>query len=293
MISCIITSYREPRTIGVAIEAFLEQDFPETYEIIVCAPDEETLEVARRYQKKSKSIRVLKDPGRGKPTALNYCFQKARGEILVLSDGDVSIGKGSIGKIIPLFNQKEVGAVTGRVYATNNRNTLLGFWAHILTEGFHLSRMKAESKKRFLLCTGYLYAVRKNLVPVIPPETLADDAFISHSVAEHKKEIHYAPSAHVYVRYPTNLPDWIRQKKRTAGRLYQLGNRFKVSKIDSLFEEVFISLQLLRDIRSVKEFMWYGFLLAMKLYIWARTLFDIRLWKRSLKQVWERVESTK
>jgi cellulose synthase/poly-beta-1,6-N-acetylglucosamine synthase-like glycosyltransferase len=127
----------------------LEQDISEPYELIVCAPDEETLNVARMYQRRNKFIVVLKDPGKGKPTALNYCVQTARGTILVLSDGDVRIGKNSLGKMISLFKRKEVGAVTGRVYAANSRTTLWGFWAHMLTEGFHLSRMRAESKKTF------------------------------------------------------------------------------------------------------------------------------------------------
>jgi cellulose synthase/poly-beta-1,6-N-acetylglucosamine synthase-like glycosyltransferase len=38
----------------------------------------------------------LKDPGKGKPTALNSGFRKVKGKILILTDGDVLIVKNSI-----------------------------------------------------------------------------------------------------------------------------------------------------------------------------------------------------
>ena len=48
MISIVITSFREPKTIGKAIESYLDQAIPEDYEIIVAAPDKETLDVVKR-----------------------------------------------------------------------------------------------------------------------------------------------------------------------------------------------------------------------------------------------------
>ena len=44
MLSIIITSFHEPRTIGKAIESFINQDIREKYELIVAAPDKETLD---------------------------------------------------------------------------------------------------------------------------------------------------------------------------------------------------------------------------------------------------------
>ena len=54
MISIVITSFKEPKTIGKAIESFISQKLPLEYELIVAAPDKETLDVARSYSKKNK-----------------------------------------------------------------------------------------------------------------------------------------------------------------------------------------------------------------------------------------------
>ena len=92
MISVIITTYKEPGTIARAIEAVAEQKLPDS-EIIVVAPDMETLKEASKLRVKYKNLRLVQDAGKGKPAALNLAVSKAKGDILVLTDGDVYAGK--------------------------------------------------------------------------------------------------------------------------------------------------------------------------------------------------------
>jgi glycosyltransferase involved in cell wall biosynthesis len=47
MLSIVITAYREPNTIGRAIEAFLGQALAEDYELLVVCPDEESASAPR------------------------------------------------------------------------------------------------------------------------------------------------------------------------------------------------------------------------------------------------------
>ena len=64
MISIIITAYKEPRTIGKAIGQVLKNRIKEKYEILVLAPDDETLNEARKYInyfKKNKKIKLIDD----------------------------------------------------------------------------------------------------------------------------------------------------------------------------------------------------------------------------------------
>ena len=290
MISIIITSFKEPKTIGRAIEAFLEQKLS-NYELIVVAPDKETLDVARMYSKKNKKVKWIKDPGKGKPVALNTAMKKARGEILVLTDGDAKVGKGSVNALINKFDEK-VGGVSGKVASINKRDEMYGFWAYILTEGFHYLREREQKLGKKMVGTGYLYAIKKSLVGLLPVDVLADDAFISQQIYSHNYIISYSPEAKVYVKYPDNLIDWIRQKKRTAGRLYQFSNKSR-NKIESMFEEGIAGIKTLHLIHSIKELFWFIGLIVMRLYIWFRVFFDFRLWRRSFGKVWERVESTK
>ena len=83
-ISILIAAYKEPRTIGKAVDSFLPQLKGLKWEILLIAPDKETLAVMRSYSKKHKNIRTFKDPRKGKPTALNILFKKAKGNIFIL-----------------------------------------------------------------------------------------------------------------------------------------------------------------------------------------------------------------
>src|SRR5690606_1083265 len=95
--------------------------------------------------------------------------------------------------------------------------TKLGYWSHVLVEGAHQIRLARDAAGDFLLCSGYLFAARRALIPPIPEDALAEDAVISHHIAEQGYQICYAPDADVSVKYPTTYADWLRQKVRSAG----------------------------------------------------------------------------
>jgi len=291
-ISIIITSYKEPKTIGRAISAFLRQN-PRNYELIVTAPDKDTLDVAKRYANGNKNVKVIKDEGRGKPAALNRVFKLAKGEILILSDGDVYVSPDSISQLEKHFINPKVGGVSARVVSANPKDEMFGFWAFILTEGFHNKRMVGKNRRANIDCTGYLYAIRSGVIKAIPEEVLADDALISLMINKAGFRTVYEPKAKVYVKYATSLKDWIRQKKRTAGKFYQLAKYFPITKASSFQREVIAGFKTMKHLTSLKRIFWFELLAIMKLYIWFRVFFDFRLWKRSLKETWQRVESTK
>lgn len=286
MVSIIITSFKEPKTIGRAIISFIEQDYP-LKEIIVVAPDDLTLRVAESLSKRYPKIKTLKDPGKGKPTALNLAIPKAKSKIIVLSDGDVYVRKTAVRELVSMFKES-VGAVSGRVIAANDSKTMYGFWAHISTELLHSSR-----KRKIDLCTGYLYAIKKDLYTPIPANTLADDAYISLMIKNNGNEIVYSQKAEVYVLYPDNLIDWIKQKKRTAGKFYQLSRKFKVRKEREFLAEMKSGLFSFSKITSPKQLAYLFFLFVMRSYIWARIFFDYRLWGRQFEKAWLRPVSTK
>ena len=287
MISILVTAFKEQRTIGRAIEAILNQKVKNS-EILVSAPDEETIMAAKKYSK--SKVRVFKDSGEGKPNALNMLVKKARGDLLVLTDGDVFTDSNSINPLLRHFKDKRVGSVSSRVVSINGRKNMFGFWSEILTSVNHIQRLRDKGNT---ICSGYLYAVRKELFPNLQKNTLAEDAVVSLNVIAKGYHSIYEPSSLVFVKYPTNLPDWISQKKRTAGRVFQISNKSNKNKLRRLKDEVSAGIFSLREVESIHEFIWLILLFIMRSYIWARILLDFRLWNRSYRKVWERVESTK
>lgn len=292
MISIIITAYKEEKTIGKAIDSILSNEILENYELLVLAPDKPTLDVVRSYQKKSRKIIPIKDSGKGKPSALNMAFKQVKGEYLILTDGDVYISKKAIQEILKPFKDKKIGAVSGRPISLTSRKTMLGFWSHLLTDIAHKRRLFALKKKKRFYCSGYLFAMRRGIVDEIPEDTLSDDGFMSHMVYSKKYGISYNPGAEVYVQFPTNLKDWIKQKRRSAGGYNQIRNWTNVE-MRSFSKESLGILQVLKYPKTMKEFFWTLSLVFMRVYLWTIIFLDINLRKKEFKKIWVRVDSTK
>ena len=134
MLSIIITSYKEEKTIGKAVKSFLNQKIPEKFEVLVFSPDKGTRDAVLKVAKRNKKVKHFYDSGKGKPSALNLAFKKAKGNILVLTDGDVYVDKNSVKELLKKFKDKNVGAVTGRPVAVNSKNDKYSYWSHLLTE---------------------------------------------------------------------------------------------------------------------------------------------------------------
>lgn len=284
MISIIITSYNEPKTIGKAIKSFLNQNIKEKYELIVLAPDKATLNVAKRYKK----VKIFQDAGKGKSFALNLLLPKLKGRIIISTDGDTYVGKNSVNEILNIFKDPIVGAVSGRVVSQNKKNNLFGYWSHLLCHAAHKSREKRNIRKEFLECSGYLWAFRNNLRWF--PKDVAEDTIIPIFLWQAGLKIKYAEKAKVYVRFPNNLKDFIKQKKRTAESHKNIGKyAHNIPRMKTFFNEVAGSFIVLTYPMTIKEF-WYTLLLfPARLYIWIIAYFK----RTQYQDGWERVESTK
>lgn len=293
MISIIITAYKEPKTIGKAIEQVLKNKIKEDYEILVLAPDIETINAAKRY-KNNKKIKIIKDKGKGKPAALNLAFRCAKGRIIVMTDGDVYVKDNSINKILDKFDEKNVGIVSGRPVSLNSRKNMLGFWSHLLTDIAHKMRIERAKKNKVIVCSGYLYAVRRGIVKKLPEEALSEDAVLSHLVYDKGYKTTYSPESEVYVKYPDNFKDWIKQKKRSSGGYNQLTYMVKnKERMRSFSRESAGIFNVLAYPKTIKEFFYTSMLIMARIYLWFLIFIDINLRKKSLKKIWVRVESTK
>lgn len=294
MLTILITAYREERTLGRAMEAFLTQDLPPDWELWVVCPDEETAAVANQYAQENPRIKLLRDEGKGKPVALNLALSAARVEILVLSDGDVYVGPGSVRALLAAFTDPRVGIVSGHPVSLSPRGTMLGYWSHLLVDaGAHRQRLRRAGEGAFLECSGYLYAFRRALVQPVPEDSLAEDGLISHRVWEQGYLTAYAPEALVYVKYPTSYRDWIKQKIRSMGGYaqgYVQAARGMRSFRREAWDGVWAAIQYARN---PKELWWTLLLFIARAHVWLRVWWDVKCRKRPFSDVWQRVNSTK
>ena len=212
MISIIITSWKEPKTIGKCIKCIVDRKYSglnEDFEVIQVSPDKETLEAGLHTAKKlhlnNKEFIQIQDPRKGKPSALKLAFKKARGDIWILTDGDTYFEKNAVKYLIEPFKNSKVGGVSGRPVAMNKKSSMFGYWGHLLSDAAHHRRIITMNKREgnyylsdqeFFPMSGYIMAVR-NFNFDIPPNVLSDDAYLSYSIRNIGKEIAYAPLANV------------------------------------------------------------------------------------------------
>jgi cellulose synthase/poly-beta-1,6-N-acetylglucosamine synthase-like glycosyltransferase len=304
-LSIIITAFREEQTVGRAVEAFLRQlpaqaaaaalpgSVPSAELLVVC-PDPGTTAAVQEYAAHYPFVRHIVDPQRGKPTAVNIGLQAASGDIVVLSDGDVVVDENALEPLLAPFRDYQVGAVSGHPVSVNPRDTLLGYWSHLLTDSIHGMRQARDQAGRFLLCSGYLFAFRRKLIDRVPRDALAEDAVVSHRIAHQSYRIRYAPEARVHVRYPTTYSDWLRQKTRSAGGYAQAYVRQSPVRMRSAWLEIRTgTIMALQYPRNAREFLWTLLLFAARLHLWLLVLIKVRLLLRPLDTLWKRVESTK
>jgi cellulose synthase/poly-beta-1,6-N-acetylglucosamine synthase-like glycosyltransferase len=288
-VSIIITAYREASTVGRAIEALLPQSAGA--EIIVVCPDDETASAAAAYE----GVAVLRDPGQGKPAALNLALRQASGSIIVMTDGDVYAGPEALAALLGPFDDPNTGAVSGRPVSISPCDTMLGYWSHLLTDaGAHAERSERDRNGQFMVCSGYLYAIRAGLIGEIPEDALAEDAVVSHLIGQQGYRIRYAPEAVVFVKYPDSYQDWLRQKVRSAGGYAQPVIANSPLRMRSFRQEAVAGAgRALKYPKNLREFVWTLAQFLARLHMWLLIFWRVRILRVPLTTLWKRVESTK
>jgi cellulose synthase/poly-beta-1,6-N-acetylglucosamine synthase-like glycosyltransferase len=290
MISIIITAFKEPQ-VGRAIESFLNQNIKGKCELIVSAPDEETQSIVKKYKK----VILFKDPGKGKALALNLLFKKAKGEKIILTDGDVYVSKNSVNELLKEFENSAIGCVAGRPVPLEDKTTKYGYWANFLFDSAHRLRKKLLIKEKFFQSSGYLYMIKSGIVKEIPFDT-ADDAIIPHIISNKGYKTAYAEKALVFVKNVDNWKDWISQKLRCARAHENLGKYVDLSKnkrTKTFGNESRGILYLFSYPQTIKELLWTFELIFARLYLWGLVFFEVYVKKKYHEDNWKRVESAR
>lgn len=311
MITVIITSWKEPNTIGKCIKCIGDRNYSgilEDFEILQLSPDKETLDAGLKASKEltlsTTQYRQIQDPKKGKPYALKLAIKESQGDILIFTDGDTYFAKDAVKYLLEPFVNPLVSGVSGRPMSVDQKNNIFGYWGHLLSDAAHDRRVKTISNKKenyyvsdqsFFPMSGYIMSTRKFEFD-IPSEVLSDDAYISYQIKNSGKEIAYAPLAKCFVKYPTSLSDYYKQKVRSLGGFIQLE---KIGVVDKGKQSRSFGIELkyfffvFRYAKNIKELIWSILLFPVRLWTWVRIYWERVIVKKDFQKTWARVESTK
>ncbi len=88
LVTALIDTYNHGRFIETAIESVLNQDFPRAQMDVLVIDDGSTDDTSERIKKFGDSIRYIRKANGGQASAFNMGLDQAKGEIILLLDGD-------------------------------------------------------------------------------------------------------------------------------------------------------------------------------------------------------------
>ncbi len=203
-VSFLVAARNEARHIEAKIRNIAELDYPpERLEVLILddGSSDATVELAQaafaRYLggRRYWALRVISlETSQGKAVALNRGGEEARGDILVFSDADCLINREAVRLLVKPFVNPIVGCVAGRYIAGGVRGRNAGgvglYWRY---EGY--IRTKESESGGLLGASGALYALRRELYPVLRPGLVNDDFVVPITVSLRGFRTLYEPNA--------------------------------------------------------------------------------------------------
>ncbi|MGK5737433.1 bifunctional polysaccharide deacetylase/glycosyltransferase family 2 protein [Micromonospora sp. URMC 103] len=215
-VSVIVPAYNEAANIAATVRSLAASAYPALEVIVVDdGSTDGTADIVERLR--LRGVRVLRQANGGKPAALNTGIRAARGELLVLVDGDTVFQPDTVYRLVQGFSDRSVGAISGNTKVANRRR-LLGRWQHLeYVIGFNLDRRMYDVLECMPTIPGAIGAFRREAllaVGGVPADTLAEDTDLTMKVQRAGWRVVYEESAIAWTEAPSTLRQLWRQRYR-------------------------------------------------------------------------------
>jgi cellulose synthase/poly-beta-1,6-N-acetylglucosamine synthase-like glycosyltransferase/peptidoglycan/xylan/chitin deacetylase (PgdA/CDA1 family) len=215
-VSVIVPAYNEAANIAATVQSLVNSDYPYLEVIVVDdGSTDGTADIVRRMR--LPNVYVTTQENAGKPVALNTGIQLARGDLLVLVDGDTVFQTDTIYNLVQGFADPRVGAIAGNTKVAN-RKGWLGQWQHLeYVIGFNLDRRYFDVAHCMPTIPGAVGAFRYEVleqVRGVSSDTLAEDTDLTMAVLRAGWDVTYEEHAIAWTEAPSTLRILWRQRYR-------------------------------------------------------------------------------
>lgn len=128
-VSILLPCRNEEKLIAKCLDSIIAQDYPkDKLEVLVVdgMSEDKTREIIMEYSEKHCFIKLLDNPNKTVPTALNIGIKKATGEIIVRMDAHSIYENNYISKCIKYLKEYDVDNVGGVCITLPGKNNLVG-----------------------------------------------------------------------------------------------------------------------------------------------------------------------
>ena len=114
-VSVVIPARNADSTLPAALDSVFAQDYSGSIEVIV-ADGSDSSATAEMLQRRYPSVRIIPNPERTIPTALNYALHAASGDIVVRCDAHAALPPGYVRRAVETLARTGAANVGGRQY---------------------------------------------------------------------------------------------------------------------------------------------------------------------------------
>jgi len=220
-VSVILAAHNEETGIESTLRHCASLDYPpDRIEILVGSDGsaDRTVAVARRFE--NRGVRVFDFPQRrGKAAVIADCAGRAAGEILVFSDANTRLRRDAVRNLVRHFADPTIGAVCGELrFETRDGQPADegAYWRYEQTLKLLESRLDST-----LGANGAIYAIRRDLFPKLPADTVTDDFVVVMSARSKGFRVAYDPEAVATEDLPATKSSEFRRRVRIGAGNWQ------------------------------------------------------------------------
>jgi cellulose synthase/poly-beta-1,6-N-acetylglucosamine synthase-like glycosyltransferase/peptidoglycan/xylan/chitin deacetylase (PgdA/CDA1 family)/spore germination protein YaaH len=227
-VAVLVPAYNEEKVIVRTVRSVLHSDYKNLRVIVIDdGSKDRTSEVVREaYARQIGEGRVvvLTKPNGGKAAALNCALEQLDEEIYVGIDADTVIAPDAISKLIPHFEDAEIGAVAGNARVGNRVNLWTRWQALEYITSQNFERRALALFHVVTVVPGAIGAWRTAPVKAAggyPLNTVAEDADLTMNLLEQGLKVDYEDRALAFTEAPIDARGLMRQRFRWSFGILQ------------------------------------------------------------------------
>lgn len=267
LLSVVIPTYNEEKEIANCLQSIKEQSYKNTEVIIV---DDGSTDSTLSVIKKFRSSKILRQQHRGPGAARNLGAKKAKGEILIFVDADMTFHKDYLKNLVKPILKDKTGKVIGTEESTQIARNLDNIWSRC--QGKMMSDPKNKDRKIFR-------AIRRNkfleLGGFDSKYGYADDQTFWF---KHKIKPVIAEKAICYHKNPETLKSvykqsrWIGSSSMSPWLNIPIANLFGISLLVLLSPPAIIMISIRKSLK-IKNFSIFPYMLVFMAFRYFGTIF--------------------
>jgi len=207
------------------LDSVLQLDYPQDLIEVLVISDGSTDDTDKLVNEfGGLGVRLMRIAHGGKPAALNAGVPTTHNSIVLLTDIRQVLEPESLRKMVRCFADPRVGVVSGELLIRSGDNLAeanIGLYWKFET----WIRNRLSDIDSMLGATGPFYAIRRELISHMPPDTLLDDLYIPLGAFFKGYRLVVEPAAKAYDD-PTSLSTEFRRKVRTLAGNYQIMRQY-------------------------------------------------------------------